>query len=296
VTSRGEDDSDYITDVETARALEFIQKPRNGSDAPFFLWLAYTAPHMPATPARRDIGAQADKHAPRTASFNEQDVSDKPTWFRSQPLLSDDDIADVDDTYRRRLESMMAVDDGLERIVNALAGIGELENTYLVVTSDNGFLQGQHRFVQGKAAAYEESIRVPLLARGPGVKAGTRVTQMAANIDLPATFAEIAGVTAPDVDGRSLVPLLSGGSLAWRNDLLLEYEASTEGLPSWTAVRGTDFIFIDYPAVAEREYYDLAKDPDQLDNSYRSLERDRVDTLTKRLDQLLSCRAASCRQ
>ena len=168
----------------------------------------------------------------------------------------------------------------------------------MVFSSDNGFLLGQHRFPGGKAAVYEESVRVPLLLRGPGVAVGLRPTQAALNLDLPATFAEIAQAAPGDaVDGRSLVPLLAGQSPVWRNDFLLEFEgANTEGLPSWSAVRGPDSVFVDYPAVAESEYYDLARDPWQLENRYRSLERERVTALRARLLQLQECRGALCRQ
>jgi arylsulfatase A-like enzyme len=300
VERHGRQEADYITDVETGRALDFLRGARAaGGEAPFFLWLAYTAPHAPAIPARRHAGGHADKRIPRTAAFNEEDVGDKPSWFRSLPMLSAADVTDLDGVYRSRLETLLAVDDAVESIVDALAAAGELEDTYLFFTSDNGFLLGQHRFPGGKAAVYEESIRVPLLVRGPGVAAGRRPSEAALNIDLAATFAEIAQATPTDfVDGRSLVPLLSGGATpAWRRDLLVEFEAaSVEGLPSWAGLRETDAIFVDYPAIAEREYYDLARDPGQLENRYRGLERERVTALVTRLNQLLDCRGASCRQ
>jgi arylsulfatase A-like enzyme len=299
VERHGRREADYITDVETERALGFIRGARAaGGDAPFFLWLAYTAPHSPSIPAPRHQGGYADKRAPRTAAFNEDDIDDKPNWFRSQPKLSAADIADLDGVYRSRLESLMAVDDAVESIVDALATIGELQDTYIFFTSDNGFLLGQHRFPGGKAAVYEESIRVPLLVRGPGVTAGRRPVEAALNIDLAATFAEIAAATPTDfVDGRSLVPLFSGAAPAWRKDLLVEFEAANvEGLPSWAGLRDAESIFVDYPAVAEREYYDLVRDPEQLENRYRSLDSARATSLVTRLNQLLDCRGASCRQ
>ena len=298
VASQGTQDSHYITDVETTRALAFLRGARAAGDAPFFLWVSFTAPHVPATPARRHEGSQADKHVPRGPAFNEEDVDDKPAWFRGLPLLGPDDVEELDFLYRQRLESLMAVDEAVELIVNQLAALGELEDTYIVFSSDNGFLLGQHRFPGGKAAVYEESVRVPLLARGPGIARGARQTLAALNIDLPATFADIAQATPADaVDGRSLLPLFGGGAPAWRSELLLEFEgANTEGLPSWAAVRTGDSIFVDYPAVAEAEFYDLARDPWQLENRSRTLDREREAAWRARLLRLQDCRGATCRQ
>ena len=295
VVSFGHRDADYLTDVIAERAVGFIKDARRAGDAPFFLWVAPSAPHTPASPAARHEGAYGDQRAPRTPNFNEEDVEDKPTWLRAQPRLSAEEEVEVDGLFRDRIESMLSVDEAVEKLVNAVAALGELEDTYFIFTSDNGFLMGPHRFPTGKEAPYEESIRVPLVIAGPGVPAGT-LRQDVLNIDLPATIAEIAQATPTGpVDGRSLVPLFSG-SPAWRTDLLLEFEARTAGgIPSWTGLRTDDWIFVDYPAVAEREYYDLKADPFQLENRAGSLAADRLATLMTRLDRLQGCSGASCR-
>ena len=106
-----------------------------------------------------------------------------------------------------------------------MSATGALDNTYIVFTSDNGYHLGEHGIPLGKQSPYDESLRVPLIVRGPGVPAGAVVDAMALNIDLAPTFAELAGASPADfVDGRSLVPLLDGDPPAeWRHGFLVEH-------------------------------------------------------------------------
>jgi N-acetylglucosamine-6-sulfatase len=299
VTTYGKREADYLTDVLNTKATDFIRS--TPADKPFFLWYAPNAPHNPAQPAPRHDQANASRFAPKGGSFNEEDLSDKPRWYQeNHPLLTSAQIRDIDALFRARLDTMMAVDDGIEQIVTTLASLGQLENTYIVFTSDNGFLLGQHRFPHGKAAPYEESIRVPLVVRGPGIPAGSRLSHDVVNIDLAPTFAEIAGASVPaTADGRSLKPLLSAAPTpvaSWRQDVLVEHETSdSEGLPSFKGVRTSQYIFVDYPSHAEQEYYDLVNDPHQLNSRHNGLDAARRAQLKARLDQLGSCRGASCR-
>ena len=129
-----------------------------------------TAPNGAPTPAPRHLGTFAGTQAPRTPSFNEADVSDKPPHLRNLPLLTADQIAAIDRQYQARLESLQSLDEGIGRIIDALAARGELDNTYIFFTSDNGYHLGQHRLFEGKGEVYEEDIRVPLVVRGPGVR------------------------------------------------------------------------------------------------------------------------------
>src|SRR3712207_5356610 len=142
------------------------------------------------------------------------------TLFRS---ISDEESSEIDDYYRQRLESMLAVDEMVGSLVDELEAAGELENTYIVFTSDNGWFQGEHRIQSTKNRPYEEAARVPLFVRGPGVAAGTKTEKLALNTDFAPTFAALAGTTFPDADGRSLVPLLRGEEATpWRSAVLLE--------------------------------------------------------------------------
>jgi N-acetylglucosamine-6-sulfatase len=104
-------------------------------------------------------------------------VNDKPSWVRGAPQLSSDEIAQIDDRHRKRLQVLLSVDDMISDLVEALDAGRELENTYIVFTSDNGWHQGEHRLSEGKFTPYEESIRVPLVVRGPDVPAGRTVKQ-----------------------------------------------------------------------------------------------------------------------
>ncbi|MGH6819988.1 MAG: sulfatase-like hydrolase/transferase, partial [Methylocella sp.] len=178
----------------------------------------------PATPAPRHANLFAGAKAPRPPSFDEADVSDKPAWNRSKPELNSAAIQKMDELYRKRLQSLHAVDELVASIVQTLETTGQLDNTYIFFSSDNGFHLGEHRLVSGKNTAFETDLRVPMMARGPAIAAGTKIQELGVNIDFAPTFAELAGVTPPaEVDGRSLVPPLKGGAADWRKAFLLEH-------------------------------------------------------------------------
>ena len=191
---------------------------------PFFAFISVYAPHTPAPAAPRHKALFNDVSLPRSPSFNEEDISDKPDAIRNLPLITDKQIGDLENEFRKRLCSLQSVDEMVEKIVQSLQAANQLENTYIFFTSDNGYHMGQHRLMQGKNAAYEEDIRVPLIIRGPGVPAAKVVDALAGNIDLASTFADIAGAAIPAfVDGRSLLPWLGDSPPAkWRAAFLLE--------------------------------------------------------------------------
>jgi arylsulfatase A-like enzyme len=240
----------YLTDVLADRANDYIGRPGGGSPSffvphrPFFMWLGTTAPHAPADPAPRHEDALADVSLPRPPSFDEGDVSDKPSWISDNPSLNPEQEARAQELYRKRLQSMLAVDDMIGRLVDALEESGELDNTYLVFTSDNGFHLGTHRLTAGKWTAYEEDIRVPLIVRGPGVPEGRTLDHLVLNNDLAPTFADLAGAETPAfVDGRSLVPLLTDDpppTEDWRQAFLVEAMAETADVPE--SVDDTELI------------------------------------------------------
>jgi N-acetylglucosamine-6-sulfatase len=232
----------YMTDVLADRAVNFIHDP-NGHvpsflvpNRPFFMWLGTTAPHQPADPAPRYADALPDVSMPRPPSFDEDDVSDKPAWIRDNPPLDPEQIAYAEDLYRKRLQSMLAVDDMIGRLVGELRRSGELDNTYFFFTSDNGFHFGTHRLSVGKWTAYEEDIRVPLIVRGPGVPKGQTLDHLVLNNDFAPTFADLGGAEIPDfVDGRTLGPLLSDDPPPtddWRQAFLEEAMAESAVAPA----------------------------------------------------------------
>jgi N-acetylglucosamine-6-sulfatase len=234
-------EQDYLTDVLADRAAGYVGRPGGGAPSffvphrPFFMWLGTTAPHQPADSAPRHEDALTNVSLPRPPSFDEEDVSDKPEWISDNPPLNPEQIGFAEDLYRKRLQSMLAVDEMIGQLVDTLKDSGELDNTYLVFTSDNGFHLGQHRLTAGKWTAYEEDIRVPLIVRGPGVPEGRKLEHLVLNNDLAPTFADLAGAGVPSfVDGRSLKPLLADNPPPpdnWRQAFLVEAMAESAEVP-----------------------------------------------------------------
>jgi hypothetical protein len=236
VVQYGHQPSDYLVDVLSQKATEFIRG--NAGKQPFFAYVAPYVPHEPATPAPRDEQAFPGATAPRTPSFDVAAKKDDPFWLRARPPLPPAVLAYTDLLYRRRLQDMLAIDDMLRAVVTTLQQTGQLDNTYIFLGSDNGFHLGQHRLPPGKQTAYEEDIHVPLWVRGPSVPHGTTVGRFAMNVDLAPTFAAIAGAKTPAfVDGRSLLPLLRAAPApsTWRQAVLVEHYGRLSAGPRTTA-------------------------------------------------------------
>jgi N-acetylglucosamine-6-sulfatase len=296
----GSAEADYFTDVLAGEAREIIRSSA-GQDKPLFMYLAPNAPHGPGPPAPRHEGLFAEVGAPRPPSFDEADVSDKPGWIRMFPRLSADQKAYIDRVYRGHLRLLPSLDDLVADVVEELRSAGELENTYLFFSSDNGLLMGEHRILEGKGPPYEESIRVPLAVRGPGIPAGRSTDQIALNIDLAPTVADLGGAaTPPFVDGRSLKPTFAQDAPSWRTAFLAESEYLTGqgGTPQHDTIRTAGGEkYVEYPSGAkvEQEYYQLTEDPYELENAYRSADPNRIEELRARLEALKSCSGAACR-
>jgi N-acetylglucosamine-6-sulfatase len=219
----------HDTDLFAEKAATFLQGTAGG--APFFMYLSTNAPHTPALAAKRHQSMFSDVTLPTPPSFNEDDVSDKPAWIGNTPILTPEEVSKLGQRYRQRLRSLQSVDEMVGRLVGVLRQTGELSNTHIVFTSDNGLHLGEHCINKKKWTAYEEAIHVPLLVRGPGVPPGVSRSQMVLNNDLAPTFASLAGLTPPSfVDGRSLSPLLSTSPPSpWRNALLIEHWQDEDG-------------------------------------------------------------------
>jgi N-acetylglucosamine-6-sulfatase len=291
----------YQSDLITDRSLRFIR----GARRPFFLWTTYVAPHVgrpndlddpiamkSAVPAARHRNAFLGATLPRPPSFNEADVTDKPPIMRRRRPLKSWQIAALAAVHRQRLASLLAVDEGMARIVEALRATGALADTLLVFTSDNGFLRGEHRVANGKVLAYEPSIRVPLLMRGPGLPRGARRSRLVWNGDLAPTILDFAGVRPRLVlDGRSL---LRAGT---PRDILLEGPPGrrTNGLPRYLGLRTPRFKYVEHVRGAT-ELYDLRSDPDETANLARAPGMARLRArLARRLSRLAGCSGPSCR-
>ncbi|HEY6255100.1 MAG TPA: sulfatase [Xanthobacteraceae bacterium] len=302
----GNQPTEYLTDVLAAKAVDFIKQ---SAGAPFAIEVATFSPHAPYTPAPRDADGFPDLRAPRTAAFNADPDPNAPQWLRTHPPLTPADIAGIDRDFRKRAQSVQAVDKMIGELEAAVAAIGEADNTYFVFSSDNGYHMGEHRLMPGKMTAFDTDIHVPLIVTGPGVAAGRVVAEIADNIDLNPTFAEIASAaTAANVDGRSLLPLLHGLPVAqWRKAALVEHHGMLRDRadpdfpalrsgnpPTYEAIRGATWVYVEYDD-GEKEYYDRTSDPDELHNTYASLPDDQKASLHAMLSGLQNCHdAQSC--
>lgn len=320
------DPADYFTDVLTRKATDFIDRMAQ-QKSPYFMYITPYNPHAPATPPIRYRDDFPGARAPRTPSFNEADISDKPSWMQANPLLTTDQIADVDALYRRELQCMEAVEDMVDAVIAELAATGQLDNTYIVFTSDNGLHHGQHRFPSGKDTEFDEDLFVPLVIRGPGIAQGTTTDIPTLNVDFAPTFLELGGVAVPDdMDGRSLVPLFgSAPPTSWRHSVLLEhgrdFAITTSNITSTTAPPGTlepsDQLFsataarINAPPYVgvrtsrytyimyqngERELYDHVLDPAELTNTASSADPALLARLAGIIGSLRDCVGAECRR
>ena len=214
---------DYLTDVVGGRAVQFINGAADAGQ-PFALEVATFAPHAPYTPATRNAMDFPGLTAPRTPAFDFQNT-DAPRWLSGHAPLTPQQIAQIDQAFRKRAQSVEAVDDMIGNIESTLQARGLADNTYIVFSSDNGYHMGEHRLLPGKMTAFDTDIRVPLVVAGPGVPAGKTTTKIAENVDLRPTFDGIAGATVSrSVDGHSLVSLLRGRTPSgWRTGALIEH-------------------------------------------------------------------------
>jgi N-acetylglucosamine-6-sulfatase len=236
--------------------------------------------------------------------------------------ISEKEGSQIDERYQQRLESMLAVDEMIGSLVDELEAAGELEDTYIFFTSDNGYHLGEHRLKRGKKTPYEEAVRVPLFIRGPGVPIGSRVEDLVLNNDLVPTFAELGGLEEFEADGRSLLPLMHGEEPSlWRSAVLLEAfldgksareegdeegedeegvgkngdEGSRMDQTAFEAVRTQTHKYVEHEN-GEKELYDLEADPYELENVYETADPALVEDLQARLEALRNCEGEGCRE
>jgi N-acetylglucosamine-6-sulfatase len=287
----GSDRRDYSTNVLTRKAKRFLRTSSHASD-PFFLWLAYEAPHgwrSPIPPCRRAASAGPPDRAsvravshiplPRPPSFNEGNVSDKPPAIRNLPFLNRLEIRRIKNNWRCALAAVAELDRGVGRVMRQLSQTGEASNTIVVYVSDNGNFFGEHRRANGKADIYEPSLNVPFAVKVPDAyRKGPRVPDrhaVVSNQDIAATLIDYADRYTGDVstcadpgdcrrmDGRSFAPLV-GGWGEWPRNRGVLVEISS-GAHEYEAIRTPRYAYSEL-ASGERELYDLRTDPYELRN------------------------------
>ncbi|XP_033978883.1 glucosamine (N-acetyl)-6-sulfatase (Sanfilippo disease IIID), b [Trematomus bernacchii] len=321
-------EQDYFTDLITNRSLHFLDD--RSPQHPFFLMLSPPAPHSPWMAAPQYQKEFSDVKAPRGGSF------DKPGkdkhWLLRQPVspMPKTSLTFLDNAYRKRWQTLLSVDDMVELLVKKLESIKELDNTYIIYTSDNGYHTGQFSLPIDKRQLYEFDIRVPLMVRGPGIKPNQTLQAPVLNIDLAPTILDISGVnlTTLNVDGQSflsqMAPTLRNGTA--RPFFLVEYtgeghEKTDPACPklgpglsqcfpdcvcedaynnTYACVRtldkGHDLQYCEF-ADSESfvEVYNLTSDPHQLVNIVKSVDPTVLQAMNQRLIKLQSCQGDSCR-
>jgi arylsulfatase A-like enzyme len=311
----GSQESDYQTDVLAGYVEQFIANSEQTDDeAPMFLTVMPLAPHLETIcnftgirPAPRHVGT-VNLPLPMPPSLNEEDMSDKPAYMQSRPTRN---ISYLTTLYNDRIASLRAVDDLIGRLILALDNADELSNTILIFSSDNGYFLGEHRRI-GKILLYEESIRVPLFVNLPDLATPAVIEKIALNNDLAPTIADLAGVAPPSaVDGRSLLPLLQSAAVPWRNRFLIEHPPDAgepfRTFPAYFAVRETNPVTMESLVYGEtldsegnttdRELYDLAIDPYQLESLHRDFSWQRFLQwwrLRGYMEQLQTCANVTC--
>jgi len=299
--------SDLIADDTESMIRDFNHPDRQ----PFFIWSSYFAPHglcsgveagcaMPPAPARRHRDAYPDAENPAAdkPSFNEPDVSDKPAMIRYRDPES---RAEMQHLFLRRIRALQAVDEGVAQTIAALRDTGELDNTLILFTSDNGYLLGEHRY-HGKVVPYEEALRVPLLMRGPGLPVDVDRSTGATTVDLAPTIVAMTGVDAGRVmDGRNLLPYTKDGSLTHSPTSLIQAgpkASDPDPLPwMYRGVRTPRYTFVRWTEDGFVELYDRANDPFQLHNVANWAKYLEVrQALADQTRDLTDCSGAECRR
>jgi N-acetylglucosamine-6-sulfatase len=269
----------YTTDILTDEALSWLEQQRRSSPSqPFFVYLSHKAVHAEFEPAPRHRGKYANETIPYppTMANTEANYRDKPRWVYEQRFgwqgvdYMYQGAMDFDQFYRGYTEALLALDESVGRVLAWVDSTGLARNTLVLYMGDNGFLLGEHGLID-KRQAYEESMRVPMLAYAPGfIDPGTVINPMVRNIDIAPTILDIAGVKVPEtMDGRSVLPILRGDSANWQTELLYEYywEYAFPHTPTVFSLRDDRWKYIYYHGIWDiDELYDLQTDPREEHN------------------------------
>ncbi|KAM9402901.1 N-acetylglucosamine-6-sulfatase [Salvelinus alpinus] len=319
---------DYLTDVLTNMSLDFLQYKSNYR--PFFMMVSTPAPHAPWTSAPQYQDRFKDLKAPRDPNFNVHGKDKHWLIRQAKTPMTNSSIDLLDDAYRKRWRTLLSVDDLVEKVVKRLEVRGELENTYIIFTSDNGYHTGLFSLPLDKRQLYESDIRVPLLIRGPNIKPNQTTGLAVQNVDLGPTILDMAGynVSKTTMDGMSFLPVLEGSvnSTTWRTDFLVEYEGEgsnvsdpacpllgpgvSECFPDCVCEDSFNNTYACVRTVAPSvnlqycefddnevfvEVYNMTVDPYQLSNLAKTVDQEVLEKMNHRLMMLQSCSGQSCR-
>ncbi|XP_013399886.1 N-acetylglucosamine-6-sulfatase-like [Lingula anatina] len=320
---------DYFTDIINRRAEEFLQL-QSPDSVPFFMMLSTPACHGPFTPAPQYSNSFNDIKAPRNGSFNVYGKDKHWLIRQAKSPMSAHVIATIDKVFRHRWRTLLSVDDMVENVINLLTQRKLLDNTYVFYSSDNGYHLSQFSLPLDKRQLYEFDVRVPLMVRGPGIKAGQLREEIILNIDFAPTFIALSAQTAPSqMDGMSFHNLLARNATipasSWRESFVIEHQGEyTQIIPNcpqydymnlahcnahcvcedaknntYSCVRtlsaDTNYMYCVFEDTENfEEFYDLNKDPDQLSNAIQTVGKSVLMDQRKKLMELSVCQGPSC--
>ncbi len=289
----------FRTDVINRRAIRAVDAAI-GNRKPLLMHLQFGAPHAPITrdspwhPERHDALFE-DETLPRDPDLNANGDGKHPS-IAALPPYSDAALEALDNWHRERLRSLQSADEAIGDLIQHLSMRGQLDNTYIVFLSDNGFHLGHHRLL-AKLAPYERVTNVPMAIRGPGVSAHSSRDELVGMVDIHPTVLKLADLpVSRDVDGQSFAHLLSHAEPTqdWRAQMLLEHWTSSTAIRfEYGALRGPGWSYIKWWDSFE-EYYDLKSDPFQLDNVFSDLPAPIKTSHRERLALLSNCTGVEC--
>ncbi|XP_076804772.1 N-acetylglucosamine-6-sulfatase-like [Clavelina lepadiformis] len=326
--------SDYLTDLLTYRSVKNIHKHReNHVDQPFLMMISTPAPHGPWNAAPQYEEKFLNLSAPRDGSFNKDGKNKHWLLRQAKNPMGEDSINYLDNAFRKRWQTLLSVDDLVAKVITALNDTGQLDNTYIIYTSDNGYHLGQFSLPIDKRQLYEFDLRIPFIVRGPGVSKNVTRVEPIVNIDIAPTIADIAnggeGKFPASMDGISLLPLFNSDKKPkWRTDFLVEYDGEGSNNPrpectemdagvshcfpdcvcedafnnTYSCVRTLDTLnkvdlmyceFTDSETFVE--LYNHTTDPHQLNNIRSTVDPQVLGKMNQRLIALGDCSGTTCR-
>lgn len=319
---------DYLTDVIHKNARRFLDD-RHKWSPPFFMMLSTPACHAPFTPAPQYTDKFVSEKSPREGSYNVK-PKDKH-WLLRQTIvpMPDDTVQESDEIFRKRWRTLLSVDDMIEDIISTLDKQGQLNNTYIFFSSDNGYHLGQFGLPDDKRQLYDFDIRVPLMVRGPGIEPNKTSEEVVLNIDFAPTFLDLVdGTVLPNVDGITIASILhphSNKTTPLRHTFLIEhqgeYSSSVDGCPQY---KDQDMTNCNAHCVCEDarnntygciiqvmdkqtlkfcefqdnenfvEIYDTKADPYELNNLAGTMDPKVISSLAMKLHYLATCSGPDC--